>query len=223
MVKSNRYSPTNKKFKSHFENFASEKTKKGHLNKNDRDADDTTILTGTLKRINRKKLYDNGWEVEVDKKVYYCTYSTNVMSIPTSTVTDTYFIPKKKCEVEIQVDKVSKIYTISRIKDVNLTPIALYDNVVTISSNTNTNTNDDSIANISVTRTGVNLSGEISISDDVTIKGNVSSPNITMLEEKISNLESQINSDNSLQQEIIELKKQIEEIQSKTEGDNNDG
>ena len=223
MVKSNRYSPTNKKFKSHFENFASEKTKKGHLNKNDRDADDTTILTGILKRINRKKLYDNGWEVEVDKKIYYCTYSTNVMSIPTSTVTDTYFIPKNKCEVEIQVDKVSKIYTISRIKDVNLTPIALYDNVVTISSNTNTNTNNDSTASISVTRTGVNLSGEISISDDVTIKGNVSSPNITMLEEKISNLESQINSDNSLQQEIIELRQQIKEIQSKTEGDNNDG
>ena len=55
MVKSNRYSPTNKKFKTHFENFASEKVKKGHLGKGERDSEDTTIKEGTLIRIQRKK------------------------------------------------------------------------------------------------------------------------------------------------------------------------
>lgn len=226
MVKSNRYSPTNKKFKSHFEQFASEKTKKGHLNDNERDEDDAAILTGVLKRINRKKMYDNGWEVEVNKKTYYCTYTSNLMSIPASTVTDNYFIPKQTCEVEIQKDKVSKVYMIVKIKDTNLTPVALYDNVVTISPNTNTNTNKGNQASISVSKTGVVLSGNVSVSQSINVSGDVVASNINTLQNKVQELESQINDTTdiqSLQEQITQLKEQIIDLQTSTEGDTNDG
>ena len=40
MVKTTSYSPTNKRFKKHFEDFASPKAKKGNLNNNERDTDE---------------------------------------------------------------------------------------------------------------------------------------------------------------------------------------
>lgn len=225
MVKSNRYSPTNKKFKSHFENFASDKVKKGHLNKNERDSEDTSIKTGILKRIERKKLYDNGWEVEIDKKIYHCTYAGKVMAIPPSTMTEVYYVPKKRCEVEVQIDKVSKIYSITNIKDVNLTPIALYEDVVQISANTNTNTNQENKAEIKVSKTGITLTGTIGVTNNINVEGNVTATNIEKLENKVKSLEEQANDTtdiNNLQQQVAELQKQIAELQ-KEEGDSNDG
>lgn len=193
MVKSNRYSPTNKKFKSHFENFASTKVKKGHLNnKGDRDSEDTSIKKGVLVRIDRKKMYDNGWEVKIDGKIVNCTYGGNVISIPKCTVTDAYFIPKKTCNVEVQLDTVSKIYSIIDIKDNSLTPIALYDNQVTISPNTNTNTNQDNQASINISRTSVNVTGQM-IANDITVNGEIKSENITSLEQEVANLKKEIN------------------------------
>lgn len=237
MVKSNRYSPTNKKFKSHFENFASDRVKKGHLSKNERDSDDTSIQTGILKRIDRKKLYDKGWEVEIDKKTYHCSYAGNVMAIPPSTMTDMYYVPKKKCEVEVQIDKVSKVYSITKIKDVNLTPIALYEDVVKISANTNTNTNKKNTASISISKTGIKLEGNIGVTNNIAVEGDITATNIERLENKVKTLEeeSKDNSDiEALQKEISELKKQIADLQATTEdveteegeteeGDTNDG
>lgn len=193
MVKSNRYSPTNKKFKSHFENFASTKTKKGHLNnKGERDSEDTSIKKGVLVRIDRKKMYDDGWEVKIDGKTVNCTYGGNVLSIPQSTVTDAYFIPKKTCNVEVQLDTVSKIYSIIDIKDSNLTPIALYDNQVTISPNTNTNTNQKNQASINISRTSVNVTGQM-VANSIKVDGAIESTNITALEEEVANLKKEIN------------------------------
>lgn len=196
MVKSNRYTPTNKKFKSHFENFASEKVKKGHLGKGERDSEDTSIKEGTLVKIDRKKMYSNGWIVKIDKKEVNCTYNGNVVSIPESTVTDNYFIPKKTCSVEVQLDTVSKIYAITKIKDSDLTPIALYDNQVTISPNTNTNTNKDNKASITVSRTGVNIAGDITAgflnAETITVDGEIKSSNITTLEKQVADLQQQI-------------------------------
>lgn len=216
MVKSNRYSPTNKKFKSHFENFASDKVKKGHLNAKEDEKDETAIKTGTLVRIERQKLYDNGWEVKVDKKTYHCTYSGNVMSIPKSTVTEKYFVPEKKCEVEIQIDKKTKIYNIVRIKDVNLTPIALYDGKLTLSSNSNDSTNKDNKANITISKTGITLNGDIDITKNINVKGDVIGTNIEKLESQVKTLEEQAKDSSdidALQKQITELKAEIEELQ----------
>lgn len=193
MVKSNRYSPTNKKFKTHFENFASEKVKKGHLGKGERDSEDTAIKEGTLVRIERKKMYDNGWEVKIDKKTYHCAYGDNVLAVPECTVTETYLIPKKTCNVEVQLDTVSKVYTIIRIKDVNLTPIALYDNEVLISTNTNTDTNKTSKASIKVLEAAVEIAAaSVSVNNDINVGGDVKSNNITALENQVADLQKQI-------------------------------
>ena len=90
-----KFSPTNKKFKKHFEDFAATKPKKGHLGSGERDNDETAIKVGKLVRIHRAKLYGRGWEVKIDNKTYMCTYGDNVIMIPKSTVTEKYFIPKK--------------------------------------------------------------------------------------------------------------------------------
>lgn len=231
MVKSNRYSPTNKKFKSHFENFASKKVKKGHIGKGDRDSEDTSVKKGVLVRIDRKKIYDNGWEVKIDGKVVNCTYGGNVVAIPKSTVTDAYFIPKKTCNVEVQMDTVSKIYSIINIKDVNLTPVALYDDELVISSNTNEDTNQSNSAMIKISKTVVNVTGELQTanvntdkikSDDIS-SGNISSDKLTSNTITASSIQvdGDIKSSNitALESEIQSLKEQINELK----GDTNNG
>lgn len=221
MVKSNRYAPTNKKFKSHFENFASEKVKKGHLNsKNDRDSEDTSIKKGVLVRIERKKMYDNGWEVKIDGKKVNCSFNGNIVAIPECTVTDAYFIPKKTCNVEVQLDTVSKIYSIIKIKDVNLTPIALYDNQITISPNTNTDTNQNNEASIKISRTSVNITGSVMAgylnANNINVDGDVKSANITTLESEVTGLKKQIKELQEGANEVAELKEQIKELQGDT-------
>lgn len=198
MVKSNRYSPTNKKFKSHFENFASEKVKKGHLNnKEDRDAEDTTLKNGVLKKIDRDKIYDKGWYVEIDKATKQCSYSNNVVSIPPCTESGRFLVPKKKCEVEVQLDKKSKIYSITRIKDVNLTPIALYEDSLTISTNTNTKTNKDNTAKIKVNKTSIQLEGDVStnslnVNQNIEVEGDVTSSKVTTDKIEADNIDTEL-------------------------------
>lgn len=125
MVDSKRYDPSIKRFQEHTQSFVSGKTKKGHLSKDERTANDHKKLDGVLKRVHKNKLYERGWEVYVDKKKYMCTYGDNIIYLPPYTETEEYYIPKKKCKVQITVDEKTKIYTIIRINDINKQPIEL--------------------------------------------------------------------------------------------------
>ena len=126
MVDSKRYDPSIKRFQEHTQSFVSGKTKKGHLNNDERTAKDHKKLDGILKRIHKNKIYERGWEVYVDKKKYMCTYGDNIIYLPPYIETSEYYIPKNgKCQVQITVDEKSKIYTITRINDINKQPIEL--------------------------------------------------------------------------------------------------
>lgn len=216
-----RVTPTNKKFKKHFEDFASSKPKKGHLGKGERENDETAIKVGTLIRINRNKIYDRGWEVQVDGKTYMCTYMDNVVMIPDSTVTKKYYIPKKRTKVEIQMDKVSHIYTIIRIQSDNTTPIALYNDNLTIASDTNTKTNKKKQAKISLTSNNVSISAKnMSVDSDLTIDGNVSADNITKIEKTTTDNTKNIKSNTEDIASLMDRVKILEDkTKSSTDGD----
>lgn len=129
MVNSKRYDPTNTRFQKHTQAFVSGKTRKGHLN-DDREAGDTFKAEGVLVRVDKNKINSNGWEVKIDNKTYYCTYGDNIVYLPPYTSTNKYYLPKSQCDVEVSIDKKSKIYTITRIKSDKKQPITLYDNMV---------------------------------------------------------------------------------------------
>jgi len=67
---------------------------------------------------------------------------------------------------------------------------------VTISPNTNTDTNKDNKASITVSRTGVNIAGDITAgllnAKTITVDGEVKSSNITTLEKQVADLQQQI-------------------------------
>ena len=132
MVDSKRYSPTIKRFQEHTKNFVEGKTKKGHLTDEDRKADDHKREEGILKRVIINKIRSNGWEVKVDKKTYMCTYGDNIIYLPPYTKTKEYYIPKSKCKVEVNIDKKSKIYTITKINDENKQPIEMNNEGLTL-------------------------------------------------------------------------------------------
>lgn len=162
-------SPTNKEFKTNFQGLASTKTKKGHLNnQQEKKPSDNAKENGILVRIHKNKLYENGWEVKVgtgnEAVTYMCSYGDAVLYIPESTLTGKYYVPKQKTEVEVTIDKKSKIYTITKINTLNKKPIALYENNLTISTNTNTDTNSNVTTSIEVSNDSVNIK-----SDNVTI------------------------------------------------------
>lgn len=197
-------SPTNKEFKTNFQGLASTKTKKGHLNNEDKKASDNAVEKGTLVRIHREKIYDNGWEVKVgsgkDSVTYMCSYGDGILQIPDSNITNNYFIPKNKTEVELTIDKKSKIYTIIKLKTSDKKPIALFDDNLTISTNTNTDTNSDTETSIEVGKTTVNIN-----SNNVTITD--SDDNVIDL---VENAEEQ--------KKLGEQQEQFEKKQSKIEG-----
>lgn len=198
-------SPTNKEFKTNFQGLASTRTKKGHLTNQEKKASDNAVETGTLIRISKEKLYENGWEVQVgtdsDAVTYMCSYGDGVLYLPDSTETDVYYIPKEKTEVELVIDKQTKIYTITKINTLNKKPIALYENKLTISTNTNTNTNSDVNTSIEVSNNSVNINSDIvTITDSqnnqvdlVESQKKVDSllERIQILEDKIEEIESQ--------------------------------
>lgn len=160
MVKSNSYTPTNKYFRNKFQDFASTKTKKGHLDNSD-DKEGTKTLTGTLIKVSKQKMYDDGWLVETsDGKQYWCSYGDGVIALPESTESAQYYVPKKKVQVEINVDEDNKIYILTRLKDPNKKPIALYSDKLEISTNTNTDTNKDNTAKIEVSKNDISLIGK---------------------------------------------------------------
>ena len=112
MVDSKRYDPTITRFQKHTKSFVSGKTKKGHLN---REPGDVAKADGILVKIDKKKKSSNGWLVKVQGKEYWCSCD-DLGNVPDVTETEAYLLPKKKCEVEVSIDKASKIYTITKIK-----------------------------------------------------------------------------------------------------------
>lgn len=160
MVKSNGYTPTNKYFRNKFQDFASTKTKKGHLNNQDEE-EGAKKLTGKLVKIDRKKIYTDGWLVETtDGKQYWCSYGDGVVCLPDVTESDSYYVPKKQIDVEISIDEDNKVYTLTRLKDPNKKPIALYSDKLELSVNTNEKTNKDNTAKIEVSKNDVKIMGQ---------------------------------------------------------------
>lgn len=124
MVDTKRYNPSNKRFQKHTQSFVEGKTLKGHLGEGDKEKGKYKE-TGELIRVNKQKILSNGWEVKIDKKTIFCTYGDNIVYLPKHKTTDTYYIPVKKCEVEVSIDEKSKIKTITRIIDDTKQPIAM--------------------------------------------------------------------------------------------------
>lgn len=67
MVDVRDHNPTNALFRDRFQKFAGTKTQKGDLN-----SGDGSVIhdTGVLVRIEKSKILQNGWEVEVSEKRY---------------------------------------------------------------------------------------------------------------------------------------------------------
>lgn len=162
MVKSNSYTPTNKYFRNKFQDFASSKTKKGHLNNTDEE-EGSKNLTGTLVKIDKEKIYSNGWLVETsDKKQYWCSYGDGVVMLPEYTESSKYYTPKKKTEVNISVDEDNKVYILTRLKDVSKKPISFYDEKLEISVTDNKKKTDDNQddAKIEISKNDISLVGK---------------------------------------------------------------
>lgn len=137
MVDTKRYDPTITRFQKHTKSFVSGKTKKGHLSNDERDAGDVVKEDGILVRVNSNNLQGKSWLVKVGNKEYWCTYGDNIVYLPDCVKDGIYYKPKKECKVEVSIDKKSKIYTITRIKDPNKQPISMIDSKISLQGNGN--------------------------------------------------------------------------------------
>ena len=135
MVAEKRYMPTNKRFQDHTKMFVGTKTKKGHLGGEDKE-EEKTLTEGTLVRVVKNKLYEDGWEVRVgkgkDAKTYMCSYGDNIMYLPPNNETELYYVPKHECSVQVSIDTKTKLYFITRINDPNKQPISMTANKISI-------------------------------------------------------------------------------------------
>lgn len=134
MVDTKRYNPSNKRFQKHTQSFVEGKTLKGHLGEGDKEKGKYKE-TGELIRVNRQKILEDGWEVKINKKTVFCTYGDNIVYLPKHKTTEMYYIPLKKCEVEVSIDEKSKIKTITRIKDDTKQPIEMDYQGITLKGN----------------------------------------------------------------------------------------
>lgn len=218
MVKSNRYNPSNKKFTDHFQKLSGTKTKKGHLNENgERDSDEVLVTTGILVKVEKTKRNSNGWQVEVgtgsSKKTYNCVNSTGTLVIPAYTDSKTYFVMKEKVTVDVTIDNVSKIYSITRIHGTE-SLINMRDNKITITDTPITNDRKQT-TNITVAKNtvklesdNINLKGDsvfentVTIMDKIIIEGSIDAPEIKELKKE----------NESLKAEIQDIKEQIKKI-----------
>lgn len=216
MVGIKKRAPTNKEFRNHFQDFASTETKKGHLNSKSQKSKNSKEI-GVLVRIIRDKLYENGWEVEVgtgsEKKTYMCSLDSAVLYAPDSEVTEKYLVPKQKTEVEITIDTKSQIYRITKIRSGNIKPIALFENVLTISTNTNTDTNSDVSASIELSQDTINIkSDNVKITDS-----NNKQIDLIGLQSEVETLNQE---KQALWERIESLEKQVITQQSNEENNN---
>ena len=221
------HNPTNKDFKTHFQGLASTKTKKGHLNDQDRKSDDKQSAEGELIRIIREKVDSNGWEVSVgkgsEKKKYMCSDSRGGLLIPDSNISDNglYYIPKEKTEVEIDIDKKSKIYTITRIKSSHQIPLASFGDKIYLSTDTNTKTNQDVNATLTMTKDDINLEAEKVTITTKDVKIDIVE-SVTKQNTKISELEK---TNQTLLERIRALEAKQEDVtneETTTDTENND-
>ena len=167
-----RREPTNKEFKTNFQGLAATKTKKGHLNDQERKKDDKQSTEGVLKRILISKIDTNGWDVVVgkgsDTHTYHCVNPLGSLLIPDSTISTNklYYIPKNKTAVDIDIDKKSHIYTITRVKGQQI-PLASFNDKLYLSVDTNSKTNSDINAEITMSKDDITLQG-----DNIVVKDN---------------------------------------------------
>lgn len=161
-------SPTNKEFKTNFQRLASDKPKKGHLESQDKKASDNAIETGRLIRVERSKYYSNGWEVKVGKGSNAVTYMCSNLDqyVPPFRETKKYLVFKGNVEVEISIDKKSKIYQITRIKSSNKKAMTLYEDSLVISQNENEKNKKSNSSSIELGKETINLKSDtIKITD----------------------------------------------------------
>lgn len=207
MVDSKRYDPTITRFQKHTKSFVSGKTKKGHLENEDREAGDVINEEGVLVRIIKKDIQGKGWKVKVDEKIYNCSYYGNsFLFLPNCTETDTYYIPKKECKVEVSIDKKSKIYTITKIKGLKTSP---NQQLISIIEGDKIDIKGGGKASVSVKQEKTAISGDgLEVEGDVDVEGDVKIDtskdedlpdkiSMTELYKKVQVLEEQLNSKNN--------------------------
>ena len=188
MVKSKSYTPTNKRFKRHFQDIARQKARKGHLNQDEREQEDIVTEKGTLIRIDKAKYYDNGWEVEVglgdNKKTYNCVNGTGEMTRPECIESAQYYTPKYNTSVDVLIDNVSQIYTITRIR--SLKKVISGDESQIVIGAEGEDGQEKNLAQIILEQKN------ITITENLKVDGDVDSDNIKSLEERVRQLESVI-------------------------------
>lgn len=201
MVDSKGYNPTITRFQRHTKNFVSGKTKKGHLDDEERKPGDVVTEEGKLVRIIKKDLRGKSWEVDISGKKYMCSYYGNsFLFLPNCTETDTYYIPKKECQVEVSIDKKSKIYTITKIKGLKSSP---NQQLISIIEGDKIDIQGSGQASVSVGNETTTISGQ-----GLSVEGNIeidTSDNEEVSTDKIS---------------VTDLYKRIEVIESKLSDDN---
>ena len=107
------HSATNAYFKDNFKRLAGTKTKKGDLNT----SDGTVVYdTGVLLRIEKKKILQNGWIVEVNDKTYRCTNDSERLTVPKHTESKEYYVPNETIQVDVSLDTTNKIYKLLRMR-----------------------------------------------------------------------------------------------------------
>lgn len=163
------HEPTNKQMKRGVQGLADTMPKKGHLVSQERKPGDKESTTGVLIHIIKERIDSNGWVVEVgtgkNKVKYHCINGQGGLFIPESTVTDTMYVPKNKTEVYVEIDKKSKIYTLTKIIG-DVIPLASYGDTLTISTNTNEKTNQDVNSQVTLTKNTINLNASSIIIQD---------------------------------------------------------
>ena len=207
------HEPTNKQMKRGVQGLADTMPKKGHLTNQERKAGDKQSVIGVLVHIIKEKIDKNGWVVEVgtgkDKTKYNCVNGQGGLYIPDSTITDTMYIPKNKTEAYIEIDKKSKIYTLTKIIG-DVIPLASYEDVLTISTNTNEKTNQDVNASVILTKDIINLKASSIVIQD----GDGTEVDLLKQNQEIQELKA---SNKALQDDNETLKEQNESLLSKIE------
>ena len=107
------HSSTNAYFKDNFKRLAGTKTQKGDLNTSD---GSVIYDTGILVRIEKKKILQNGWIVEVNDKTYKCSNDSDRLVVPKHTESKEYYVPNETIQVDVSLDTSNKIYKLLRMR-----------------------------------------------------------------------------------------------------------
>ena len=107
------HSATNAYFRDNFKRLAGTKTQKGDLNTSD---GSVIYDVGILLRIEKKKILQNGWIVEVNDKTYHCSNDSDRLTVPKHTESKEYYVPNEKIQVDVSLDTKNKIYKLLRMR-----------------------------------------------------------------------------------------------------------